>query len=200
MKKCACCGETKTRDDFVSNRSTKDGLHSYCKQCVRDKAKKWHAENPGWRAEYLRKWRRDNPEKDAIYTKRWIEKNEDRRKEYVKRWNEENRERINFLQRERSKKNRDKQRVYENNRYERIKSSPGKLSSDIVNKLMKLQRGKCPCCGEPLGDDYHIDHIIPLSLGGSNTDENVQLLRAKCNLQKHSKHPIDFMRERGFLL
>jgi len=28
----------------------------------------------------------------------------------------------------------------------------------------------------------------------------MQLLNAICNLQKHAKHPVDFMQERGFLL
>jgi 5-methylcytosine-specific restriction endonuclease McrA len=45
-----------------------------------------------------------------------------------------------------------------------------------------------------------MDHIIPLALGGANTDDNIQLLRATCNLQKHTKHPIDFMQQRGYLL
>jgi 5-methylcytosine-specific restriction endonuclease McrA len=45
-----------------------------------------------------------------------------------------------------------------------------------------------------------MDHIIPLALGGTNTDDNIQLLRAKCNKQKGAKHPIDFMQQRGFLL
>lgn len=45
-----------------------------------------------------------------------------------------------------------------------------------------------------------MDHIVPLALGGSNTDGNIQLLRATCNQQKHAKHPVVFMQERGFLL
>jgi 5-methylcytosine-specific restriction endonuclease McrA len=52
----------------------------------------------------------------------------------------------------------------------------------------------------PLGDNYHIDHIMPLALGGSNTDDNIQLLRQRCNNQKCAKHPVDFMQSRGFLL
>lgn len=71
---------------------------------------------------------------------------------------------------------------------------------DIAERLFKLQRGKCACCKQPLGDDYHMDHIMPLSLGGSNTDDNIQLLRAKCNQQKSAKHPVDFMQQRGFLI
>ena len=45
-----------------------------------------------------------------------------------------------------------------------------------------------------------LDHIVPLALGGLNKDENIQLLRAVCNLNKGRKNPIAFMQERGFLL
>ena len=80
----------------------------------------------------------------------------------------------------------------------------------------RCQRGGCKTCAKardkaryesnteqskkPLGNDYHLDHINPLALGGSKTDEKIQLLRATCNLQKNAKHPVDFMQSRGFLL
>lgn len=64
----------------------------------------------------------------------------------------------------------------------------------------KFTNGKCPCCKQPLGDEFHLDHVIPLALGGPNTDDNMQLLRKTCNLQKSAKHPVQYMQERGFLL
>lgn len=80
----------------------------------------------------------------------------------------------------------------------------GKQSSNnakgLIKKLVKLQRGLCPCCSLPLGDDFHMDHIIPLALGGSVDASNIQLMRATCNQQKSAKHPVDFMQSRGFLL
>lgn len=93
-------------------------------------------------------------------------------------------------------------RVYDNNKRiaRAIAKGEGRLSEDLAERLYLLQKGKCPCCSQPLGDDYHLDHIIPLALGGTNTDENMQLLRAVCNMQKHAKHPVDFMQSRGFLL
>lgn len=89
-------------------------------------------------------------------------------------------------------------KVNYHNRREREKT--GRLSRGLAKKLFFSQKGKCPCCGLPLGSDYHLDHIIPLFLGGLNVDSNIQLLRAKCNLQKNKKHPVDFMQEKGFLL
>ena len=101
-------------------------------------------------------------------------------------------------------KNPDKRRatcrISEQNRRARKIGNGGKLSKGLAAKLFILQKGKCPCCKNPLGDDCHLDHIMPLVLGGSNSDENMQLLRAVCNSQKHAKHPMDFMQSRGFLI
>lgn len=96
--------------------------------------------------------------------------------------------------------NPERSRAIWHKRRARKASSGGELSCDIEKKLFISQRGKCACCGLPLGDDYHLDHRMPLALGGSNTDDNIQLLRKLCNLQKGAKHPVDFMQSRGFLL
>jgi 5-methylcytosine-specific restriction endonuclease McrA len=44
-----------------------------------------------------------------------------------------------------------------------------------------------------------VDHVLPLSRGGSNGPENLQLLCPKCNLVKGSRHPDDWARENGLL-
>ena len=76
----------------------------------------------------------------------------------------------------------------------------GVLTLGLSLRLFQLQKGKCACCKKPLGSNYHMDHIMPLALGGTNTNDNIQLLRARCNLQKQAKHPVDFMQQRGYLL
>lgn len=91
-------------------------------------------------------------------------------------------------------------RIFYQNRLARKRENGGTLSKGLSAKLFALQKGKCPCCKQPLGDNYHLDHVIPVALGGSNTDDNIQLLRSTCNHQKSAKHPIDFMQQRGFLL
>jgi len=112
-----------------------------------------------------------------------------------------NKERIKAKTAKWSAENSEKRRINEHTRRARKREITGKLSTSISEKLFKLQQGKCACgCKQPLGDGFHLDHIMPLALGGSNTDDNVQLLTATCNQQKHKKHPIDFMQQRGFLL
>ena len=78
--------------------------------------------------------------------------------------------------------------------------SSGKISKDIAKRLMVLQKRKCACCEVIISKEYHIDHIMPIALGGSNTDDNIQLLCKSCNLRKSAKHPIDYMQSIGKLL
>jgi 5-methylcytosine-specific restriction endonuclease McrA len=159
-------------------------------------AKAYRAANPEVVKETWRKSNRARKEYLALYN----QKNKDRIAARRKRWKEANRERISAVQAEYLQRNLDKHRVHQSNRRARKKENGGRLSVDIVQKLMKLQRGKCACCRLPLGNSYDLDHIVPLALGGANSDENMQLLRMSCNRQKGSKKPEVFMRSRGMLL
>lgn len=96
--------------------------------------------------------------------------------------------------------NLEKYVAYQNNRRARKIKAGGVLSPGLKGKLFTLQRGRCACCGQKLGRDYHMDHIVPLAKGGPNEDSNIQLLRRQCNLVKKVKDPIHYMQEKGFLL
>lgn len=113
---------------------------------------------------------------------------------------EANSEKVKATRAKWAEANREQLRTLRHNYRARKSANGGKLSKDIADRLFVLQRGKCACCGLPLGTDYHLDHIMPLALGGSNTDDNIQLLRSSCNHQKRAKHPVEFMQQRGFLL
>lgn len=138
--------------------------------------------------------------KEAISKKQAIWRNENKETASANgaKWREANQERVKYLVSTWQAKNKDKRRVHKQNRRGRL--GGGKLSRDLAGRLFVMQRGLCACCGKTLGDDYHLDHIMPLALGGENVDSNMQLLRQRCNNQKRDKHPISFMQSRGFLL
>ena len=95
---------------------------------------------------------------------------------------------------------REYSRICSQNRRGQMKAGGGRLSAGLTKTLFGLQKGKCACCGKPLGKNYHLDHIVPLARGGAHEDSNMQLLTQRCNNQKHAKDPIDFMQSRGYLL
>jgi 5-methylcytosine-specific restriction endonuclease McrA len=80
-----------------------------------------------------------------------------------------------------------------------LRQNGGAYGPEDVVRLLNRQKGKCAFCLTPLADDYHIDHHIPLALGGSNDISNLRLLHPKCNLIKGAKHPIDHALSQGML-
>lgn len=81
----------------------------------------------------------------------------------------------------------------------RLAGSEGRFTAAQVADLFQKQRGKCACCGKKLGANFHRDHKIPLSRGGSNDILNIELLCARCNLTKHDMDPIEWANKRGML-
>lgn len=76
----------------------------------------------------------------------------------------------------------------------------GSFTPAQITDLFHKQRGWCACCKvKRLGDDFHRDHKIPLTRGGSNDILNIELLCAKCNLEKQDMDPIDWANKRGLL-
>lgn len=176
---------------------------------------KWVAANPERVKSYKLKWREKNPEKVKAIKAGWSEKNREKERARCAAWRNANRGKARAASSswrtaniERARANSSswyelnplRRRIYEQNRRARKRANGGVLSKNISEKLFFLQRGKCACCGLPLGNDYHLDHIMPVALGGVNEDWNVQLLRGLCNNQKSAKHPVEFMQARGFLL
>jgi len=143
---------------------------------------------------------RADPSVARTRVKAWAQKYPEKVKAYAKEYGLKNSKANSLRASLWGKANPDACRIKANNRRARKLQAGGRLSKGLGAKLFALQKGMCPCCKQPLGDKYHLDHKMPLALGGSNTDDNMQLLRQRCNNQKYSKHPVDFMQSRGFLL
>jgi hypothetical protein len=145
-------------------------------------------------------WYAANPERAKRVNSAWAANNSERIRAAKASWKAANPEKVKAGKARHYSANPGAWRIYNQNRRSRKLENGGNLSQGLSAKLFKLQKGKCPCCNKPLGEDFHLDHVMPLARGGSNTDSNIQLLRASCNLSKSAKDPVQFMQQRGFLI
>jgi len=183
---------------------------------IKEKQRAWRIANADRVKEADKIWRAANAERikemHREVSRAWYLKNKERVIAAARQWEKENPERKK-ASREKCIENKrafdrayrlnnpETMRVHSQNRKARKRSSGGRLSVGIVKKLIALQKGKCASCKEMLAKTgHHVDHIIPLAIGGEHSDSNVQLLCPTCNMSKGAKHPVDFMQSRGFLL
>jgi len=74
------------------------------------------------------------------------------------------------------------------------------FTKEDVTKLFCHQKRKCANSKTNIELGYHIDHIYPIFLGGSNSRRKIQLLCPTCNCSKGCKDPINWAIKNGKLL
>lgn len=96
------------------------------------------------------------------------------------------------------RENPDKVATRRHNYVARKKAGGARLSHGLVRTLLLEQNGKCCYCAEEFaGSRFHLDHYMPLALGGRNQDENIVLACPSCNCSKRHQHPLAFLHRRG---
>ena len=164
--------------------------NSTCVECARNRTVLWRIENREkfnewsrnyykdkrhWSRESSRRWKKENPEKAKANTRKWHRNNPDKVKPKIKAWRKANHERVLALNQ--------KRRALEY-------GADGSYDEHDIKRIYESQRGMCPGCKRSLRKTkYHRDHIVPLSRGGSNWPENIQLLCPTCNNKKGSLLP-----------
>jgi 5-methylcytosine-specific restriction endonuclease McrA len=78
------------------------------------------------------------------------------------------------------------------NRTARLKGADGSHSSADVRRQYVMQSGACFWCDRAVGVRFDVDHLIPLSKGGSNWPWNLVIACPRCNRSKHDHFPLDW--------
>jgi hypothetical protein len=148
---------------------TKDKMSEYQREYYQKNKDKVDTRHRNWRvvnshreAAGAREWRKANPGKSYEYTKKWVQKYPEKRSSYMAK---------------------------------RRAAKSGLSGSHTASQIKEMYRDQnmiCACCDRSIKQEdggYHIDHIMPLALGGTNDIANIQLLTPFCNLSKGAKHP-----------
>jgi len=198
IKKCSKCKQEKLYEEFSPQNTTKDGRSSRCKKCAIELAKEIRVKNP---------------ERVKEINKRSREKNKSKNKEIQRRYREENRETLIEKKRSWHLKNKKEQNEYsrkyylENKEYMLIKNkkwrhenperakelrhmyrsrkynAEGFHTDQEWKAILNLFGNKCIVCGS--NAEMTEDHILPLSIGGSDDILNIQPLCKSCNSSKN---------------
>lgn len=84
--------------------------------------------------------------------------------------------------------------VHDYNRRSRLSAAPGQITHQDVTEQYFMQNGRCfYCCKSIARGNFHRDHIIPLSKGGTNYRHNLALTCKRCNLSKMTRSAIDYV-------
>lgn len=164
-RRCSRCKEEKpcTEEFFHKNPTSRYGLNTTCKQCVR-----------------LQKRRRidQNPEKYRVYHHLHYEQNKERIADYHRAWYQAG--------------GKETIKANTRNRRARMRLAVGSHTAEDIENQLKRQKSKCYYCKKKLKkgkNTYHADHAVPLSRGGSNSPDNLVITCPTCNLKKNNKLP-----------
>lgn len=122
------------------------------------------------RRETLREWKRKNRSHVLRRDKAYRERNPDKFRGYARKWR---------------RKNKDKVVMYAQRRRARLLGADGNYTTREWGRLKKQFSHQCLCCKkrEP-SIKLTVDHVVPISLGGSNSIDNIQPLCMSCNSSK----------------
>lgn len=165
MKPCIICKVPKELGEFYAHPLTSDGRMGKCKECHKENIRKNRELN---KAHYLEYDKQRYKEQGHRYVN--VEP-----QEYQRKWRAEN---------------RDKVRQHKHKRRILIEQSGAHYTAEEFLELCETFDNVCLCCG---ADDkpLTVDHVVPVSRGGSNNIENIQPLCRSCNSSKGVKE-IDY--------
>lgn len=217
MKQCTVCKEMKLLDEFKKHKPNKSGLSHKCKACGKAQDAKYLSEHreenkatskaryyakPEARAKYRidnaekiaagkRDWRKRNPDKVKAHKKDSAKRHPESQARRLKRYNERHPE-VQSM------------RVHVQNMRQRAKQMDDLFDwkrSELA-AMYAEQEGKCAYCGISIywsvPHDVHVDHIHPLSRGGTNELSNLCLSCQDCNFSKGNKTIPEWQAVRGW--
>ncbi len=166
-KVCLRCQVDKSVSEFHRSAQNKDGLQSYCRVCRKSISAEWLQKNKESHREYVKAYRQSHPGMAADSAKKYRLARLDHFKEYNAR---------------RRKNNKRMYSEYARIRLHRKRGNGGSYTSKEWDNLCERFNNQCLCCGETA--KLTVDHVIPVSKGGTSNIDNLQPLCRSCNRRK----------------
>lgn len=193
VKTCRSCKQILPVLDFYTRSDSKDGLHAQCKRCMSTQMKSNYAKNQ----EVIRQrvqaryqsLMKTNPDIIRKSKREWYQKNKTRLQEKKRAYIAANRQKHNLSSRQWAARNPHLVSMkWRKNRASKYQCAEHFTLSEW-RTLCRTYENKCLGCGQ--FKQLEADHVVPLSVGGSNRIDNIQPLCRSCNAKK-GKKIVDF--------
>ena len=163
------------------------------KEKILARNKAWYAENKEKHGAITKAWREDNKERHATKNKAYYEANKEKIKAQCKVYREANKEKRKAQTKAWEEANRDKVNAkLAKRRASKLNRTPGWLTKEDLGKIKEFYK-EAQKRKEETGEEWHVDHIIPLqgeNISGLHVPDNLQVIRAKDNLSKANRYTI----------
>jgi hypothetical protein len=159
-KICTICKSNKPVFEFHRKSESKDGYSTRCKLCKKSVDYSQYMQTRESRLDYQKKYQENNNQKITRYLKSWY------------------------------KLNKVKALALSNKRRARkISATPKWLTTDDF-KLMEIEYALSKWCSSVMGEQYEVDHIVPLqgkNVCGLHVPWNLQVLPKRLNRLKSNR-------------
>ena len=200
MKRCNRCNTEHPLSLFNKNAASPDGYYSLCKPCRAVQKLEYRQRPEVLERERTRLAATYKANRAALLERRKARYAADPAKALAKNreWRAANLEQHRAQCRGWARDNPEAMRAIVAKRRATKLAAEGRYTADDVAAMLERQAGKCNCCAAVLVK-FHVDHVTPLSRGGTNWPDNLQLLCIPCNLSKADKLPHEFEAYRAAL-
>jgi len=181
LKKCTCCHQEKSPEDFYKRG---DGLTSNCRDCITSKAKQYREQNK----QEIKERRQVRQADDSERRKQWGKENKDRLAAYMREWRTQNKTRE--LEIAKASRSRRIEKILQSNK-ERVdwvkRATPAWAEKWILSEAKRLARLRTKLTGA----QWDVDHIVPIKspkVCGLNAFTNIQVVPKAVNAAKRNLH------------
>jgi 5-methylcytosine-specific restriction endonuclease McrA len=186
-KFCRYCQHCRPLSDFTVRRASPDGLSYKCRECGASYNRNRYSTNDSSRAAAKARARR------------WSTANRERRREIVRRSDEKHLQRKRLSGRAYNRRARTERpeivrligRIAANARRSRCLNAGPMPSASIISTILSMARCRCIYCGAAAS--LTLDHVRPLSGGGTNRWDNFIPCCKSCNSSKATKEAAEWI-------
>lgn len=189
VKLCRRCGQVFPLSEFYRDAHGRFGVSTNCRSCTRARSAEWHRANKDRAYATQRAAIERDPERARRYKAEWRQKNHERVLARDAAYRAAHRPQLRAHSTAWARKYPERVAEIQMRRRARVNNAPV-VEHFTREEIYERDAGRCHVCGRKVNrNHWHLDHLVPLSLGGEHSRRNVAVACPTCNLSRYVSGP-----------